>query len=99
MCHDEKYFTALYQIKEPIDVVLGDGHSLTAIGRGKVILGIPNGESLHDILYVPKLAYNLISVTKVSRIGKVVKFTKSDCYVLNGNHKIVVKATKVGSLY
>ena len=25
------------------------------------------------------------------------KFTKSACYVLNKNHKVIVKATKVGS--
>ena len=105
MCHDKKSFTALYQIKEPIDVVLGDGHSLTATGRGKVVLEVtlPNGESksctLHDVLYVPKLAYNLISVTKASQTGKVVKFTKSAYYILDRNHKIVAKAAKVGSLY
>ena len=105
MCHDEKSFSALYQTREPIDVVLGDGRSLTAIGRGKVVLEmvLPNGESksctLHDVLYVPKLAYNLISVTKASQIGKVVKFTKSASYILDRNHKVVAKATKVGSLY
>ena len=105
MCHDQKSFSALYQIREPIDVVLGDGHSLTAIARGKVVLEmvLPNGEpkscTLHDVLYVPKLAYNLISVTKASQTGKVVKFTKSASYILDRNHKVVAKATKVGSLY
>ena len=105
MCHDEKSFLALYQLKKPIDVILGDGHSLTATGKGKVILEmmLPNGESksctLHDVLYVPKLAYNLISVTKASQNGKVVKFTKSASYILDKNHKMVAKATKVGSLY
>ena len=86
-------------------MVLGDGHSLIATGKGKVVLEVtlPNGESksctLHDVLYVPKLAYNLISVTKASQTGKVVKFTKSACYILDRNHKIVAKAAKVGSLY
>jgi len=62
-------------------VVLGDGHSLTATGRGKAVLEmvLPNGESksctLYDVLYVPKLAYKLISVTKAFQTGKVVKFT------------------------
>ena len=105
MCHNKNSFSALYELKEPIDVVLGDGHSLTATGRGKVVLDmvLPNGESksctLHDVLYVPKLAYNLISVTKASHTGKVVKFTKSACYVLDKSHKIIAKATRVGSLY
>ena len=76
-----------------------------AVGRGEVVLDclLPNGESklctLHDVLYVPKLAYNLLSVAKASQRNKIVKFTKSACYVLNKNHKLIAKATKVGSLY
>ena len=105
MCHDVKLFTTLCQIEEPIEVMLGDNHALTATGRGEVVLDmvLPNGESksctLHNVLYVPKLAYNLISVTKASQTGKVVKFTKSACYVLDKRHKIIAKATKVGDLY
>lgn len=105
MCRDKKSFATLKQLEEPIDIALGDGHTLTAIGRGEVVLDmvLPNGESkpckLHDVLYVPKLSYNLLSVTKASQKDKVVKFTKSACYVLNQKHKMVAKATKVGSLY
>ena len=105
MCHDNKMFTTLYQLEKPIDVMLGDGRMLTAIGRGEVVLDmvLRNGElkscMLHDVLYVPKLTYNLISVTRASQTGKIVKFTKSACYVLDKRHKIVAKATKVGSLY
>ena len=105
MCHDDKLFTTLYHIEDPIDVMLGDRHTLTAIGPGDVVLDmvLPNGELklcvLHDVLYVPKLAYNLISVTKASQKGKTIKFTMSACYVLDKRHKMVAKATKVGSLY
>ena len=48
---------------------------------------------------MPKLAYNLISVTRASQIGKVVKFTKSACYGLDKRHKVIAKATKIGDLY
>ena len=64
---------------------------------------LPNGESksctLHDVLYVPALSYNLLSVAKASQKGKIVKFTKSACYMLDKSHKMVAKATKIGSLY
>ena len=66
-------------------MALGDGHSLTATGRWKVVLEVtlPNGDSksytLHDVLYAPKLTFNLISVTKASQRGKVAKFTKPVC--------------------
>ena len=67
MCHDSKWFTTLNQLQDPVDVVLGDGRALTTTGKGKVELDIilPNGESksctLHSVLYVPKLSYNLIT--------------------------------------
>ena len=55
-----------------------------AVGREVVLdMVLPNGESksctLHDVLYVPTLSYNLLSVTKASQKGKIVKFTKSAC--------------------
>ena len=102
MCQDIMSFTTLYQLEDPIDVVLGDGRALTAVRRGDVVLDmiLPNGESkactLHDVLYVPKLSYNFLSVAKASQKGKIVKFTMSACYK---EHKMVAKATKVGSLY
>ena len=94
-------FTTLYQIKDPIDVMLGDGHALTAIGRGEVILDmlLPNGKSKSCMLHDVFMYQGLLSVTKASQTGKIVKFTKSACYVLDKKHKIVAKATKVGSPY
>ena len=105
MCADKKSFTTLYQLEDPIDVTVGDGRALTATGRGKVVLDIvlPNSKSksctLHDVLYVPELSYNLVSVAKVSQKGKIVKFTSNGCYILDEQHKMVAKAAKIGSLY
>ena len=57
-----------------------------------------NGElkscKLHDVLYVPKLAYNLISVTRASQTGKTVKFTKHACYVLDKITRLSLKQLK-----
>ena len=78
---------------------------LTAVRKGEVALNmiLSNGGSklctVHDVLYVPKLSYNLISVAKASQKGKIVKFTKSACYILDNKHKMVAKATRVGILY
>ena len=83
MCHDSKWFTTLNQLQDPVDVVLGDRHALTATGKGKVVLVmiLPNGESksctLHSVFYVPKLSYDLVGVSRVSEKDKIVKFTKS----------------------
>ena len=44
MCHDRKLFTALHHLKDPLEVVLGDGHALMAAGKGDVLLDmrLPN---------------------------------------------------------
>ena len=64
---------------------------------------LPDGKTkrcaLHNVLYVPKLSYNLLSVTKVSERGKVIKFDDAGCQILNKNDKLIAVATKVGSLY
>lgn len=105
MCLNSYMFTTLYELEDPIDVVLGDGRALIAVGRGEVVLdmALPSGESkpctLHDVLHVPSLSYNPLSVAKASQRGKTVKYTKSACYVVYKHHKMVAKATKVGSLY
>ena len=105
MCSNKKAFTTLYQLKSPIKVTVGDGRALTAIGRGDVVLNMecPSSESesctLHDVLYVPELSYNLASVAKVSQKGKIVKFTCNACYILDKKHKMIAKALKVEKLY
>lgn len=71
MCHDRQSFTNLYKLEDPINVALGDGRTLTAIGREVVLdMVLPSGESksctLCDVLYVPKLSHNLVSVAKAT---------------------------------
>ena len=63
---------------------------------------LPNGESKSCMprdVYLPKLKYNLLSLAKASQKGKIVKFTRSACYILSKEHKVVAKASKMGSLY
>ncbi len=46
MCHEKQSFVNLYQLENPIDVVLGDGRSLTAVARDVVLnMMLPSGES------------------------------------------------------
>ena len=105
MCYDRKQFTDLHHSKDLLEVVLGDGHTLMVAGKGSVMLDmrLPNGKTkfrkLHDVLYVPNLSYNLLSVTKAAQRGNITKFTKVACYILDKEHKLIAKASRVGSLY
>ena len=38
-------------------------------------------------------------MSQASKKGKIVKFTDSTCDILSKSHKLIVKATKRGSLY
>ena len=86
-------------------MTLGDGHTLEAVGQGIVTLEarLPSGKikrcNLNNVLCVPKLAYNLLSVTKASEAGKTVCFNKNICAILNKKGKALTIATKLGSLY
>ena len=105
MCNDRKLFTKFECLEKSQEVTLGDGHALEATGQGTVSLEmtLPDGNTnrciLHNVLYVPKLSYNLLSVTKVSEHGKVIKFDDSGCQILNKHDKHIAVASKLGNLY
>lgn len=80
MCNNKMLFSKLDGLKQSLEVTLGDGHVLGTPGRGIVVLEmkLPQSKSmkckLHDVLYVPMLSYNLLSVSKVTEFGKTISF-------------------------
>ena len=105
MCNDTKLFVELHNLDKPLEVTLGDGYDLHTIGRGVVVLEtkLPSGRTkkckLHDVQYVPKLSYNLLSVSRTSDAGKIARFGETSCHILDANRKLVAVATRVGDLY
>ena len=77
MCNDPEMFNDFCPLKQPLEVALGDGHVLKATGRGTVSVKtkLPRGKTrkckLHDVLCVPALSYNLLSMSKVTEAGKM----------------------------
>ena len=98
-------FVDYEDLQRPEKVTLGDGRDLKAVGRGKVslVLRLPGGETklrkLYDTLYVPGLSFNLVSVSKVSEAGRVVRFLEKGCQIVNSQNKMIATASKYGSLY
>ena len=72
ICNSKELFTDFQVLSKPQKVTLGDEHSLEAVGMGRVEvrLKLPHGESrigqLSDVLYVPSLAFNLLSMSKIT---------------------------------
>ncbi len=87
MCNDKKQFVEFNSLEPPQEVTLGDGYSVEATGCGVVRLKMTLTDNktkeckLKDVLYVPQLSYNLLSVSKATQLGKKVKFTEDRCYI------------------
>ena len=102
ICHERELFTCFKTLKVKQEVTLGDGRSLQATGSGTVELELvlPNGEpkktTLHDVLYVPGLSYNLLKMTDR---GRKVSFCDSWCQVVDNRKRVVACAKKKGGLY
>jgi transposase InsO family protein len=105
MCNERKFFVEFRNLEPTLQVTLGDGHELQAAGQGTVELeitlakGVTKKCKLYDALYVPKLSYNLISVSKSTETGKTITFGEAGCQILDRSRKLIAAATKVGNLY
>ena len=91
MCNDKKLLVNFNGLAEPRDITLGDKHTVKAVGRGVVLLRIStdnveiNKCKLQDVLYVPKLLFNLLTVVASAKAGMLVQFTEVGCEIFDGN--------------
>ena len=105
ICNSEALFDELEPLSKPQKVTLGDGRTLEAMGVGavEVKLNLPDGKSrvgrLSEVLFVPTLAYNLLSVAKATEAGKMVKFGETQGHVIDDRGEVVAVASRNGSLY
>ena len=83
ICNKQELFEEFHVLPKPQEITLGDDRTVQAIGTGivELKLKLPGGESqigrLSDVLYVPDLAYNLLSISKVTEQGKEVVFDET----------------------
>ena len=86
-------------------ITLGDGHTLEAVGTGVVELKLklPEGETkigrLSDVLCVPTLSYNLLSVPKTTEAGDTVRFGETQGEFTNCQGEVIAVASKAGLYY
>ena len=105
ICNNKDLFVELFPLKHPMIIKLGDGHTLTANARGVVKLRAWYSQqryrkcSVTDVLYVPELSYNLLSVPKVVEKGNKVNFVNSKCIIRDERQRVVDVAMKHGCLY
>ena len=86
--------------KQTGEIVTANGVSVAVEGVGEVCLKIGGREiNVKNVLYVPKINVNLLSVSKMVEKGNVIKFDKNNCIIKNGDGDVLVKCTQNNGVY
>ncbi len=92
-----------YSASHPSFVALGNNKTLQVVGRGTLrITIVVKGKQveciLKDVLHVPDLGYQLLSVPTFDKSGLKTSFHSRRCWIAKG-HAVVATATMTGNLY
>ena len=105
MCCDITIFSSVKTLPVPIEIQVGNGETTTATSSGdvKLNLKLPNNVTtkctVKNVLFVPGLVFNLLSVSQLTQNGKKTNFNNSFCKIIDDNDTLLAVATKVGNLY
>lgn len=103
MSPNKKLFTSLETLSES-NVIVADNKSLCVKGKGTITISALVNEQIRDIiiqdvLYVPELGVNLLSVRKITEKGYIVKFDEHTCDIVNANGDIMAVAKPRNNIY
>ena len=83
MCNNKELFAELKPLHPPANIAVGDGSTIECHGIGMVRLCLETVDNsivtrcnVQKVLYVPGLEYNLLSVSKLVKGGKIWRFEK-----------------------
>jgi transposase InsO family protein len=101
LCNNRKWF-ADYQQDTNKKVVLGDNHVIPVVGRGRIemelqLSGRTSLGTFHDVLYVPTIAVNLLSVSMMTKAGLQLSFNGRHCIVRSPQGVVIARAVKENS--
>ena len=102
----EKHVMVNFQeFDKPENVALGDGRVVKALGSGSVRMNMlfeateSKKAVLYDVLYVPKLTWNLFSVRAAVAKGNAVEFGPRKCCIWDENGKLRGMGSLADKLY
>ncbi|XP_031255123.1 uncharacterized protein LOC116113113 [Pistacia vera] len=101
ICGDRNSFYEYIPVRNGEECVyLGDSRSTPVMGKGKILLKLTFGKtlSLSNVLHVPNIRYNLVSVYVLGKAGVKVSF-KGDKIVMSKNGAFVGKGYCSGELF
>jgi len=106
MTHDKSFFKQLDTNAQGQVTVAGGGRlRVKGRGHGELVCidnnGMPNSADVQDVLFVPDLDTNLLSVKRLIRKGLKVTFDQSGCKIIrnDGSVAATASATHAEDLY
>ena len=95
---------SLFDKSDAHNVALGDGYVVQAEGKGEVKLLVRSKDkvvklTLHNVLYVPNLSKNLLSVNSITEKGAGVYFDNSKCTLVKDDKSYEIGHAYKGKLY
>src|SRR6266851_1184043 len=104
MCSHHSWFTSFNPLSNHTKVVLSDNSSIPAIATGHEHIhmhakGRWITSVLQDILYVPDLSTNLLSVSHLARRGAKVRFVGKACHIYDKAKTLILEGKLHNNLY
>src|ERR1700730_6516228 len=102
-CPDRSMFVT-YSPTTHKPVTATDGRVLNSIGRGDVLLEVPNGTGvskfkLKNVAHAPSMPFTLVSIRKLDDAGCTAEFTDSACLMRGPACIVVARIPKTNGLY
>ena len=102
ICNNKKAFLKIQRLPKPIQVRIGDNSIVPAAGIGTVLLTALKSQQIQltDVLYVPAIGTNLLSVSKLTDKGCEVQFSKNgQATILNQKDRSIATAYRKNGMY
>lgn len=105
--HMTKHRNLLQQEEEPLikTIKVANDKLLSVHSTGQLTLDVCNDKNQYNkilfqnVLYVPELTTNLLSVSQIIKKGGQVKFNRKGCLIFNKNNVVVATASLVNNMY
>ncbi|WJZ92852.1 hypothetical protein VitviT2T_011827 [Vitis vinifera] len=100
--HMTKYLSIFTSIDRSVQpkVKLGNGEVVQAKGKGTIAISTKRGTKIvTNVLYIPDLDQNLLSVAQMLRNGYAVSFKENFCFITNVQEKEIAKIKMNGNIF
>lgn len=93
MCNNHSCFTSIKDLSSDRSVTVANGFQIPVSKIGEVVIIIKSHKhlfklKLSNVLYVPQLSINLISVRALTSNGSKVVFENNSCQFITNNHEV-----------